>query len=189
MGFGRELGKKLLGRASGEVVRALSRADELGGKVRDRISEKLEELKTATPAKVPSAPVSAVQRTVVKPPPAGLGDPARPAQVFGRRSCPWSGRALALLESNRIEHSYFDLDTYDGERVLRELKLETKQETVPYVYVRGRFIGGYNALDELQRLGQLEYLILSDQERARHPLHGRIEVLPRRHDGEHIPGA
>jgi glutaredoxin len=189
MGFGRELGKKWFGRASGEVVRALSRADELGGKVRDRITEKLEELKTTTPTKVVPAPVSTVQRTAVKPPPPGLGDPGRPAQVFGRRSCPWSGRALALLETNHVEHSYFDLDSYDGERVLRELKQETKQETVPYVYLRGRFIGGYNALDEIQRLGQLDYLILSEEERARHPLHGRIEIAPRRHDGEHIPGA
>jgi len=189
MGIGRELGKKLLGRASGEVVRVLSRADELGGKVRDRISEKLEALKPAPPAKPAATPASAPPRPVVKPPPVGLGDPGRPAQVFGRRSCPWSGRVLALLESNRIEHSYFDLDTYGGEGVLRELKLETKQDTVPYVYVRGRFIGGYNALDEIHRLGQLEYLVLSDAERAQHPLHGRIEVAPRRHDGEHIPGA
>jgi hypothetical protein len=52
----------------------------------------------------------------------------------------------------------------------------------------GRFIGGYNALDEIHRLGQLEYLILSEGDRAQHPLHGRIEVMPRRHDGEHIPG-
>lgn len=189
MGIGRELGKKLLGRASGEVVRALSRADELGGKVRDRISEKLEALKAAPPPAKPTTPASPQPRPAVKPPPVGLGDPGRPAQVFGRRSCPWSGRVLALLESNRIEHSYFDLDTYGGESVLRELKLETKQDTVPYVYVRGRFIGGYNALDEIHRLGQLEYLVLSDDERAQHPLHGRIEVAPRRHDGEHIPGA
>jgi glutaredoxin len=189
MGIGRELGKKLFGRASGEVVRALSRADELGGKVRDRISEKLEALKTAPPAKAVPTPVPAAPRPVMKPPPAGLGDPSRPAQVFGRRSCPWSGRVLALLESNRVEHSYFDLDTYGGDSVLRELKLETKQDTVPYVFVRGRFIGGYNALDEIQRLGQLEYLVLSEADRARHPLHGRIEVAPRSHDGEHIPGA
>lgn len=188
MGLGRELGKKLLGRASGEVVRALSRADELGGKVRDRLAEKLEALTTA-PAKPVASPVSAPPRPAVQAPPVGLGDPTRAAQVFGRRSCPWSGRVLALLESNRIEHSYFELDTYGGESVLRELKLETKQDTVPYVYVRGRFIGGYNALDELHRLGQLEYLILSEADRVRHPLHGRVEVAPRRHDGEHIPGA
>jgi len=189
MGIGRELGKKLLLKASGTVGDALSRADVLGGKVRDRVAEKLAELKSAAPPPAVKAPAPVVPRPAVKPPPVGLGDPGRPAQVFGRRSCPWSGRVLALLEANRIEHSYFDLDTYGGESVLRELKLETKQETVPYVYVRGHFVGGYNALDELQRLGQLEYLVLSEAERAKHPLHGRFEVAPRRHDGEHIPGA
>lgn len=167
----------------------MSRADELGGKVRDRLTEKLEALKAPAPLK-PAVPAVAPQpRPAAKPPLVGLGDPGRPAQVFGRRSCPWSGRVLALLESNRVEHSYFDLDTYGGESVLRELKLETKQDTVPYVYLRGRFIGGYNALDEIHRLGQLDYLILSESERVQHPLHGRIEVAARRHDGEHIPGA
>jgi glutaredoxin len=193
MGIGRELGKKLLERASGKVVEALARADELGGSVRERVSEKLAALKSA-PAAPPSAPpskvaTSAPARPVSKAPPVGLGDPGRAAQVFGRRSCSWSGRVVALLESARIEHAYFELDSYGGEGVLRELKLETKQDTVPYVYLRGRFIGGYNALDEIQRLGQLEYLTLPEAERERHPLHGRIEVAPRRHDGEFFPGA
>jgi glutaredoxin len=193
MGIGRELSKKLLERASGKVTEALSRADVLGGKVRDRVVEKLGAWTTAapvpsaTPAARPAAPAPAP--VAVKPPPVGLGDPQRPVQVFGRESCPWSGRVVALLESNRIEHTYFDLDGYGSDSVLRELKLETKQDTVPYVYVRGRFIGGYNALDELHRLGQLEYLTLSDAERARHPMHGRISVAARTHDGEHIPGA
>lgn len=189
MAIGRQLGKQLLGRATREVARALSRADELGGRVRDRLTEKLETLKAPEPAKPVAVRARASAPPAVKPPPAGLGDPNRAVQVFGRRSCPWSGRALALLELNGIEHSYFDLDTYGGEGVLRELKLETKQDTVPYVYVRGRFIGGYNALDEIHRLGQLPYLILSEADRVRHPLHGRVEVAPRRHDGEHIPGA
>jgi len=191
MGIGRELGKKLLERASGKVVQALSQADVLGGKVRDRVVERLDALKNANPPPTvrSAAAAPAPVRQPVKPPPVGLGDPSRPAQVFGRESCPWSGRVVALLQSNRIEHSYFDLDGYGSDSVLRELKLETKQETVPYVFVRGRFIGGYNALDELHRLGQLEYLTLSEQERARHPMHGRISVAERTHDGEHIPGA
>jgi glutaredoxin len=187
MGIGRELGKKLFSRASGKVVEALSRADELGGKVRDRVSEQLAARKAASPVAPvvrPRVPTSPAPK-----PPSGLGDPGRPAQVFGRKSCPWSGRAVALLESARVDYSYFDLDAYGGEAVLRDLKLETKQDTVPYIYVRGRFIGGYNALDEIQRLGQLDYLTLAEADRVRHPLHGRVEVAARSHDGERFPGA
>lgn len=187
MGIGRDLGKKLLERASSKVVDALSRADAVGGQVRDRVTEKLASLKTP-PTVVHSVTPSAPRPSVPKAP-AGLGDPSRPAQVFGRSSCPWSGRAIALLEAARIEHTYFELDSYGGDEVLRDLKLETKQDTVPYVFVRGRFIGGYNALDELHRLGQLEYLCLSEAERVKHPLHGRVEVAPRSHDGERFVGA
>ncbi len=189
MGIGRERGKKLLERASGKVGEALSRADVLGGKVRDRVVEKLVALKEPAPPVTLRSPVTAPPpKPVAKAPPMGLGDPGRAAQVFGRASCPWSGRVVALLESARIEHSYFDLDGYGSDSVLRELKLETKQDTVPYVFIRGRFLGGYNALDEIHRLGQLEYLSLSEADRARHPMHGRIEVAARTHDGERIPG-
>src|ERR1041384_4661740 len=159
MGIGRDLGKKLLERASSKVADALSRADAVGGQVRDRVTEKLASLKTpptVVHSVTPSAPRPATPKA-----PVGLGDPSRPAQVFRRSSCPWSGRALALLESARIEHSYFELDSYGGDTVLRDLKLETKQDTVPFVFVRGRFVGGYNALDEIHRLGQLDYLCLS----------------------------
>ena len=190
----RDLGKAALKRASGKLLDALSRADELGGKLRDQVSEKLAERSAAKQAgSVPAtaSAVATVPRTpaaVTKAPPPGLGDPARAVQIFGRASCPWSGRAVALVERARLEHSYFDLSGYGSDAVLRELVQETKQDTVPYIYVRGRFIGGYTALDELYRLGQLEYLALPEHERAQHPLHGRVEVAPRRHDGERIPG-
>ncbi len=186
----RALGKAALKRASGKVLGALSRADELGGKVREKLAElnaaRQAMRAAAAPSPKPAPPPPA--SPVVKAPPAGLGDPARAVQVFGRASCPWSGRVLALLESVRLDHAYFDLDGYGSDTVLRELTLETKQDTVPYVYVRGRFIGGYNALDELHRLGHLEYLTLAESERSLHPMHGRIEVAPRLHDGERIPG-
>jgi glutaredoxin len=186
----RALGKAAIERASGKVLAALSRADELGGRLRDQVSGKLGELITARATQAQPSGVSSTSppTTIPKVPASGLGDPGRAVQIFGRASCPWSGRALRLVERAQIEHAYFDLDGYGGDSVLRELKLETKQDTVPYVYVRGRFIGGYNALDELDRLGHLEYLALSASERARHPMHGRIEVIPRRHDGERIPG-
>ncbi len=191
----RALGRAALERASGKVLGALSRADELGGKLYEQLGEKLAELsaarhaaRTALASEPAQTPVSGTPSPAVKTPAIGLGDPARAMQIFGRASCPWSGRARMLVERAGLEHSYFDLAGYGADQVLRELKQETKQDSVPYVYVRGRFIGGYNALDELSRLGHLEYLTLPEHERAQHPMHGRIEVLPRRHDGERIPG-
>jgi glutaredoxin len=185
MGIARVLGKRLLERASSKVVEALSRADELGGQLRETVSEKLRQQPLP-----PRRPPSSAPRVDSGPTaPAGLGDAGKAAQVFGRASCPWTGRVLALLESNRVEHTYFELDSYGGAGVLAELKAETKQDTVPFVYVRGRFVGGYNALDEIYRLGQLEYLTLPDDERAKHPLHGRVQIASRRHDGERFPGA
>ena len=146
MGIGRELGKKILGKLNAFTA-------------------------APTPAVRP-APVE--PRPVPKAPPLGLGDPSRAVQVFGRASCSWSGRAQALLKSQGIDYAYFDLSAYGSDSVLRELKQETKHYTVPYVYLRGKFIGGYNELDEIHRLGQLEYLTLPEAERARHPLHGRV---------------
>lgn len=188
----RDLGKAALKRASHRLLDALSRADELGGKLRGQVSERLAErsaakqadrVRVAADATAPRAPAA-----MIKAPPPGLGDPARAVQIFGRASCPWSGRAVALVERARLEHSYFDLSGYGSDAVLRELVQETKQDTVPYIYVRGRFIGGYNALDELHRLGQLEYLALAEHQRAQHPLHGRVEVAPRPQGGERVPG-
>jgi glutaredoxin 3 len=190
----RVLGGAVIKRASGSLLKALYRADELGGQLRDQVSDKLVALRDARratrDAEVRPATISAPSKPAAarKPPPSGLGDPARPVQIFGRASCPWSGRALALIKRTGIEYAYFDLDGYGSDTVLRELKLETKQDSIPYVFVRGRFIGGYNALDELDRLGHLEYLALPENERPLHPMHGRIEVIPRRHDGERIPG-
>jgi glutaredoxin len=190
----RALGNAVIKRASGKVLKALSRADELGGQLRDQVTDKLVALRAARQAArdagTPPEAASAHPKPAAagKAPPSGLGDPARAVQIFGRASCPWSGRALALIKRTGIEYAYFDLDGYGSDKVTRELKVETKQDSIPYVYVRGRFIGGYNALDELDRLGHLEYLALPENERLRHPMHGRIEVIPRRHDGERIPG-
>jgi glutaredoxin len=188
----RHLGKAALQRASHKLFDALARADELGGKLRDQVNAKLAERSPSKHAEHARATaVATASRTpaaVTKAPPPGLGDPARAVQIFGRASCPWSGRAVALVERARLEHSYFDLSGYGSDAVLRELVQETKQDTVPYIYVRGRFIGGYNALDELYRLGQLEYLALPEHQRAQHPLHGRVEVAPRQQGGERIPG-
>src|SRR5690606_21475793 len=131
-------------------------------------------LPVAPPAKVPDIP--------------RLGDPAKPAQVFGRQSCPRTGRTLALLERENCQLDFIDLDAPENRMLSTWLVAETKQNTNPYVFLRGRFIGGFNALDEIARIGQLGYETMSAQEKARQPSRIRIEIAPRDDNARPPPG-
>jgi glutaredoxin 3 len=85
-----------------------------------------------------------------------LGDPDQDAQVYGRASCTFSGRARRLLEAHGVHFTYVDLDAAASGSMAATLASETGQSTVPYVFVRGRFVGGYDGLSEVVRLGQLQ---------------------------------
>ncbi|HYO94314.1 MAG TPA: glutaredoxin [Polyangiaceae bacterium] len=186
----RDSEKSILSRAGGKLVKVLERVDTLGGRLRDVVASRLASSMEATP----KSDVSGVPaKPVVRPAPdsegsSGLGDPQRAVQIFGRRSCMWSARAVSVVKSAELEHAYVELGGFGSDPLANELKAATGQTTVPYVFVRGQFVGGFNALDELHRLGQLEYLALPQHERVKHPLHGRIEVVQRSRDAERVPG-
>ena len=63
-----------------------------------------------------------------------------------RRAARGRGRAITLLERHKLDYDYVDLEEPEHEAKLAPLRAETKQHTVPYVYLRGQFIGGFNAL-------------------------------------------
>src|SRR5262245_45733123 len=54
---------------------------------------------TAATAAAPAAPAPPAA-TETKP--KGFGDPAIKAQIYGKRSCPWTGRAMTLLERRKV---------------------------------------------------------------------------------------
>ena len=72
----------------------------------------------------------------------------------------------------------------DGRGYVGPLISATRQHTVPYVYVRGAFLGGFDALDEIDRLGQLEEMVKSADERgaSNNTSRTRIVVAPRAGD-------
>jgi glutaredoxin len=134
----------------------------------------------AQPSAVPSAPVEAG--------PKGFGNPSIKAQIFGKRSCPWTGRAISLLERHKVDFDFVDLEEPEHEAKQVKLTQETRQTTVPYVYLRGKFVGGFNALSEIDRLGQLEVALMSKDELTRAPAHLRaIEIVPRPNTDEVAP--
>jgi glutaredoxin len=182
-------GKRAIERVGARALEAVDKLDERGGEVRDLLKDRLQNSKHLAafkqglegfPKEMDPPPKIGSARSTNDDAAFSFGDSRKPAQVFGARSCPWSGRAIRLLEAQGVQITYLDLDHEGSATIRQELETETGQLSVPFIYLRGCFIGGFNALDEIHRLGQLEYLILPDAERLSHPSHGKVEVADRR---------
>ena len=207
---------KLLGDVRTRVVAALERADELGGDLRDYLKDRWQHDARLAPLKdrverwtgkghaapprpgtgskaanVATAAAVAVGAPVAAAPsqPVGLGKPSIPAQIYGKKSCPWTGRAITILERLKVDYDFVDIEEPEHEKLALPLATETKQHTVPYVYLRGQFIGGFNALAEVERLGQLEFLLLSAEEKAKAPEHVRHVVIAARPNTDEVAPA
>lgn len=206
--------KKWTARATTRLLEVLNRADELGGELRDYLQDRMAHdaryvsarkavarlLGRREPPGPPAAggPTPAPASPAPTPPAAhtpapeskskGFGDPTIKAQIYGKRSCPWTGRAISLLERHKVDFDFIDLEEPEHEAKLLPLTRETRQNTVPYVYLRGRFVGGFNALSEIERLGQLEIALMSRDELSRAPAHVRaVEIVPRPNTDEVAP--
>jgi glutaredoxin len=195
-----------------KAMHALNRADEIGGEVRDWIQERVlvdpryvaarkrmaglfgrayvskgenaEQARAAEARRAAAAattPAAAAKK--------GLGDAGVKAQVYGRKSCAWSGRAITILEKHKVDFDHVDLDDPEFENLHTALVLETHQNTTPWIYLRGQFVGGYNALAEIERLGQLEFALMSAEERANAPAHLKNIVIVARPDKDEVAPA
>lgn len=209
--------KALAKRATERLFAALNRADELGGELRDYVQEKVlvdpryvaarkrvaglfgqdyeSKEEAGARAKARAAQEAAVAATAPAPATAArssdrqLGNPEVKAQIYGKKSCPWSGRAISLLERHKVDFDYVDLEEPEHESLLVRLIGETHQHTVPYVYLRGHFIGGFNALSEVERLGQLEVALMTAKQREQLPPHlQQVTIVPRPNTDEVAPG-
>ena len=173
MGRLSRLGQRALNASAQRVATALKAAKDLQSELRELLDTPIDgpiHGRGTEAAPNPRPPAAA---------PPTLGDSNKPAQIFGRDTCPWTGRARALLEREGANFEFIDLDAPEFASLDVWLVTETKQNTNPYIFLRGRFIGGFNALDEVVRLGQLEFEMQSAEERARHTGRIRVEIAPR----------
>lgn len=200
-------------RATEKLLFALNRADEIGGEVRDFLQERVatdqryvavrkrvakmmgKSFVSKTEVTGRAASAEAKRASVAAPTPVKvavgaevLGNPAIKAQIYGKKSCPWTGRAITLLEKHKVDFDYINLEDYENEKYIVRLSSDTKQATVPYVYLRGKFVGGFNALSEIERLGQLEVAMMSAEELKNAPAHMRaVEIAARPNTDEVVP--
>jgi len=205
--------KTLAKQATERLFAALNRADEIGGEIRDYLQDKVatdpryvdarkriakllgrdyqsreEVAQVADQRARQAAAAAATTATTAKPKTTGFGDPSLKAQIFGKKSCPWSGRAITLLERHKVDFDFVDLEEPEHETKAAPLSIETRQHTVPFIYLRGHFVGGFNALSEIERLGQLEVAMMSPEEREKAPAHLKnVVITPRPNTDEVAP--
>lgn len=179
-----ETAQKAIGKVR-DLRRSKKFKDPLEGRRRENAAREADKAAATAAAPPPTAAEIAAAEANK-----GFGDPSIAAQIYGRTSCPWSGRSIRLLEDRKIDYDFIDLDDEEENGGLEEkLVPETKQNTVPWIYLRGKFIGGYNALSEVDRLGQLEYATMSKEERAKAgPQAAKVEIAARENTDEVAPG-
>lgn len=189
------LGRALDGAEHAPVLGSLlatPRGKAVAGALRGKPGKKLEHVPTpfnikdafggdGPPAASAASPPSAAPSPRQRPDAPPLGDAGAGVLVYGRRTCMWSGRAVRLAQDRDLPHRFVDLDEPGKEHLETALLRETKQTTTPYVFVRGAFVGDYKALDELDRVGQLELSLLTDEERREHEARTGVRLeVPKR---------
>ena len=78
--------------------------------------------------------------------------------VYSTNMCPYCVRAKQLLERKGIEYKEVNLST-EAPEVRVELMQRTKHRTVPQIFIKDQFIGGFDQLYALEREGKLDQLL------------------------------
>ncbi|GAB4165675.1 MAG: hypothetical protein Tsb006_5170 [Rickettsiaceae bacterium] len=73
--------------------------------------------------------------------------------IYAKDACSYCILAKSLLDSRSIGYEVIDLT--NNKDLHLKLAEKTGQNTVPYLYINGEFIGGYSDLQKLDELGKL----------------------------------
>jgi len=81
--------------------------------------------------------------------------------IFSKSYCPWCKKTKQLFEEMGIEFHALELGQQGelGKQIQNKLLEVTGQRTVPNVWIKGKFIGGYDATQRLKNEGQLLTLL------------------------------
>lgn len=71
--------------------------------------------------------------------------------------CPYCINAKKLLEEKNIPYTDHPID--DKPEKKHELFAQTGQDTVPYIFINGKLIGGFTELKQLAETGKLEEML------------------------------
>ncbi len=87
-------------------------------------------------------------------------------EIYFRDWCPYSRRALRLLNAKGVDYTAYDI-TNDAEEKEQEMRERAGRTSVPQIFIDGRHIGGYDDMAALDAVGELDPLLYgSETERA-----------------------
>ena len=72
--------------------------------------------------------------------------------IYVLPDCPWSKRALRLLESANIKYNSYVIS---NDEEFRQISIKSSSSTFPQIFINNRFIGGYSELSNLSANGEL----------------------------------
>jgi len=78
-------------------------------------------------------------------------------EIYFKDWCPYSQRALKLLEAKGVDFESIDV-TNDIEREL-QMRERSGRTSVPQIFVGALHLGGYDDIAELDRRGQLDGIL------------------------------
>ena len=76
--------------------------------------------------------------------------------IYVLADCPWSKRALRLLDSYHVKYNYYLISNDEEFKKVSDL---TSTSTFPQIFIKKEFIGGYSELADLHSNGNLNNLI------------------------------
>lgn len=78
-------------------------------------------------------------------------------RIYTTPICPYCVRAKQLLVRKGID--YQEIDVSGSQELRQQLVAQTRQRTVPQIFIGDRHIGGCDDLYALERTGQLDPLL------------------------------
>ena len=79
-------------------------------------------------------------------------------EIYFKSWCPYSQRALRLLESKGVDYKAIDL-THNADELEQEMRARSGRVSVPQIFIGGRHIGGYDDIAALDAAGGLDPLL------------------------------
>ena len=81
-----------------------------------------------------------------------------PVTIYSTPVCPYCVRAKQLLQRKGVAYNDIDLSR-QPEQARLELMQKTKQRTVPQIFIKDTFIGGFDQLYALEQRGELDKML------------------------------